>query len=279
MSQSVVQCYGITQDPETKNYGIVMEYAEFGCLHTFLCNHKITMNVVLNFLCHISDGLNTIHKSGFVHRDFHSGNILLFKKPMSYFFQKNFQDIIPKIADLGLSVPVDNSLYRKSLNSSEIYGVIPYVAPEILRFQPYTTAADVYSFGMILWEIISRKRPFSSRQHDAHLIIDICNGIRPAVQTGTPNCYVDLMKKCWSNDPNQRPTMENVVDVLMRWNHVDIKDNESSIYKEFIESEKIRENDANLDQNIQDENVGAIYASSALSQYITRAFEIDTTNF
>ncbi|CAG8816367.1 45633_t:CDS:2 [Gigaspora margarita] len=76
-----------------------------------------------------------------------------------------------------------------------------------------------------------------------------------------------------------RPTMENVVDVLMKWNHVDIIDNESSIYKEFIKSEKIMENDANLDQNIQDESVSAIYANSALSQYITCAFEIDTTNF
>ncbi|CAG8581808.1 26311_t:CDS:1, partial [Gigaspora margarita] len=60
------------------------------------------------------------------------------------------------------------------------------------------------------------------------------------------------------------------------WNHVDIKDNESSIYKE---SEKISENDANLDQNIQDESVSAIYTSSALNQYLTRVFEIDTTNF
>uniref|UniRef100_U9TQJ2 Uncharacterized protein n=1 Tax=Rhizophagus irregularis (strain DAOM 181602 / DAOM 197198 / MUCL 43194) TaxID=747089 RepID=U9TQJ2_RHIID len=76
-------------------------------------------------------------KSTLFHGDFHSGNILLNKA-------------INVISDFGLSRPVN-----KSTNTNEIYGVIPYMAPEVLRGKPYTKAADIYSFGIIMWELTS----------------------------------------------------------------------------------------------------------------------------
>ncbi|RIA86865.1 kinase-like domain-containing protein, partial [Glomus cerebriforme] len=80
------------------------------------------------------------------------------------------------------------------------------MAPEIFRGQKYTKASDIYSLGMIMWEIMT---PFWDRNHDTELIIEICDGLRPPIITNEPeDCnYIDLMKKCWHSDPNKRPTI------------------------------------------------------------------------
>src|SRR5205085_7578350 len=82
--------------------------------------------------------------------------------------------------------------YLKSNN--DVYGVIPYMAPEVLRGKPYTPASDIYSFAMIMWELTSGVPPFDNRAHDFHLSLSICKGERPEIIEGTPQCYIDLMK-------------------------------------------------------------------------------------
>ncbi|CAG8787833.1 18858_t:CDS:2, partial [Racocetra fulgida] len=98
---------------------------------------------------------------------------------------------IPTIADLGISKPVD-----ASSDENTIYGVIPYVAPEVLKGGKFTKASDIYSFGMII--------PFSDRKHDEHLILDILNGLRPEIRTNTPQDLVELMERCWHSDSEKR---------------------------------------------------------------------------
>ncbi|CAG8465998.1 5840_t:CDS:2 [Racocetra fulgida] len=78
------------------------------------------------------------------------------------------------IGDFGISKPA-NSI----TDTKEIYGVIPYIAPEIFNGEKYTTASDIYSFGMIMWEMITAQKPFFDRNHDEFLILDILNGLRP----------------------------------------------------------------------------------------------------
>ncbi|RHZ60904.1 hypothetical protein Glove_350g159 [Diversispora epigaea] len=72
------------------------------------------------------------------------------------------------LVDLGLCKPVNYEA-----KSNEIYGIILYVAPEVLRGNPFTPASDIYSLGMLMWKLTSRKAPFGHRTHDAHLIINI----------------------------------------------------------------------------------------------------------
>ncbi|RIA80640.1 kinase-like domain-containing protein, partial [Glomus cerebriforme] len=150
-------------------------------------------------LMDISKALLTLHKCNLVHGDFHSGNILL-----STLFNKNTY-----ISDFGLSKPVN-----KITNSNEIYGVIPYMAPEVLRAKPYTKAADIYSFGIIMWEFTSGIPAFNDVPHDLNLSLNICKGLRPKIVEGTPPVYASLMKRCWDTDPNKRPTAEELVKIL-----------------------------------------------------------------
>ncbi|EXX54375.1 kinase-like domain-containing protein [Rhizophagus irregularis DAOM 181602=DAOM 197198] len=124
--------------------------------------------------------------------------------------QKNKVDIV-YISDLGLCQPAESFLKDK------LYGVMSFMAPEVLRGKPYTPASDIYSFSMIMWEFTSGVPPFNNRAHDIQLSLSICKGERPEIIESTPQCYVDLMKKCWDEDPLKRPSSEEVLDIIKKW--------------------------------------------------------------
>ena len=135
--------------------------------------------------------LNVIHRKNFIHRDFHSGNIL-----------KQYLDRW-LIADLGLSQPSNNT----SLNN-EIYGVIPYIAPEIFKGATFSKESDIYSMGMIMWELTTGCKPFANVDHDTNLIYKIIDGERPKITDDTPECFANLMKRYWDSDSKRPPIAE-----------------------------------------------------------------------
>ena len=91
------------------------------------------------------------------------------------------------------------------------------MAPEVLRGKPYTKAADIYSFGIIMWEFTSGIPAFNDIPHDFTLSLDICKGLRPEIVESTLPAYARLMKKCWDSDPNNRPTADVLVQILFLW--------------------------------------------------------------
>jgi serine/threonine protein kinase len=177
-----VPCYGLSQDPQTSNYLMVMQYMPEGNLRKYLSNknRELTLKDKLAQLLHLAQGLKDIHQKNLVHRDFHSGNIL-----------KGIEKTSCLITDLGLCKPTD-----EAKKEEKVFGVMPYVAPEVLQSQPYTQAADIYSFGIIAYEMLSGLPPYYDRAHDMHLGIDICRGLRPQFQIEVPPLLEDLIKKC-----------------------------------------------------------------------------------
>jgi serine/threonine protein kinase len=179
---------------------MVLEYAEGGNFNNYLNNNheKFDWFNGLTVLTHIIEGLNKIHQKQMVHRDFHIGNILLMNNEYK-----------ACISDMGLCRKIDD------INETSIYGVMPYVAPEILREKPYTQAADIYSFGMIMYVIATGKQPFDDCAHDEVLALNICNGILPEVNDQiAPKCYIDLMKKCLDLYPDNRPNSIEIKDLI-----------------------------------------------------------------
>src|SRR6266498_4944513 len=159
--------YGITQDPETKNYIMVLDYAKHGSLRNYLDKEydKLSWKTKFYYLWGIAFGLcYGIHEKELIQRDLHIGNILSFSNQT-------------KITDMGLCRPADYNKLENT-NNNKIYGVLPYIAPEILRGQNYTKASDVYSFGIIIYEVISELPPYHDVSHDEHLSIKICLGLR-----------------------------------------------------------------------------------------------------
>src|ERR1044072_5758172 len=159
--------YGITQNSITGDFIIIMKYYKLGSLKDYITKNFYNIRWIekLNILEHIVEGLNHLHKQDIIHRDFHSGNILC----------ENEFDIV--ISDLGIS----KSSTASTDDDDKIYGVTDYVAPEIFRGEKYTMASDIYSFGMIMWEIMEGRMPFCNEVHDANLIVEICDGRRPPI--------------------------------------------------------------------------------------------------
>ncbi|RIA92274.1 kinase-like domain-containing protein [Glomus cerebriforme] len=200
----VLRCYGITKDPNTDEYMLIMQYATEGNLHDYLQNNfvDIKWKRKIEILWQISNGLETIHNANFLHRDFHSGNILLGVESSQQC----------QIGDLGLSQPANNT----SLNN-EVYGVIPYVAPEVFNGATFSKASDVYSLSMIMWECTTGCKPFADVEHDIKLIYDIISGKRPKITKDTPECFANLMKRCWNSDSTKRPSIFEIRKTFSRW--------------------------------------------------------------
>ena len=91
----------------------------------------------------------------------------------------------------------------KPLNS--IYGNLPYISPEVIIGQETTFASDIYSIGMLMWEISSGQLPFMNYEHDCTLALKIIDGMRPKITPGIPSEYENLMKQCWDADSSKRP--------------------------------------------------------------------------
>jgi serine/threonine protein kinase len=113
---------------------------------------------------------------------------------------------------LGLSQPANNIL-----PNNEIYGVIPYIAPEIFECAAFSKESDIYSLGMIMWELTTGCKPFANVEHDANLIYKIIDGKRPEITNDTPECYANLMKKCWDSNPSNRPTINEFWSSVIKW--------------------------------------------------------------
>ena len=185
-----------------------MDYANEGNLRRCLTKIiKSNWKQKLNMLYRIITGLKEIHYQGLIHCDIHDGNILNHRNIEN----ENIESRV-YISDLGLCYPIQSSLKKDS-----IYGVIPFMAPEVLRGKPYTSASDIYSFSMIMWEFTSGITPFNDRAHDFQLSLSICKGERPEIIENTPQCYRDLMEKCWNEDPLKRPSASEIFDIVGKW--------------------------------------------------------------
>src|SRR5438034_1298102 len=116
---------------------------------------------------------------------------------------------------MGLCKPAD---YIASENTKKnTYGVLPYIAPEILRGQNYTKAADIYSFGIIMYEVISGLPPYHNVIHDEILAIEICQGLRPRFNIKVPQLIVHLIKRCLDANPLNRPTAKEIKAIIEKW--------------------------------------------------------------
>src|SRR3954469_8635427 len=116
------------------------------------------------------------------------------------------------IADLGLS----KQLTIEVTSNSIIYGMPAYVEPQCYKNDNYVRdkQSDIYSLGVLLWEITSGYPPFSKIPVNGTLIYKIASGFREQPIIDTPSAYINLYQKCWDDDPNLRLTINEVFDTL-----------------------------------------------------------------
>src|SRR5437868_7247440 len=128
---------------------MVLYYCEEGNLSKYLNQSDKNYEQKIGNLSNIARGLLYIHNAEKVHKDFHSGNIL-FNKTHPYI-----------ISDLGMCQPANNEAKKEGT-----YGVLPYMAPEVLCGHQYTKSSDIYSFGIVINEFMSEETPYNNIPHD-----------------------------------------------------------------------------------------------------------------
>ena len=187
----------ITKSP----YFLVTEFCENGNLFQFL-HGKDAPDLEdierLNLALEIAQGINYLHSFNppILHRDLKSLNILL---------DKNY---VAKIADFGSAKLRDEHMTKQR-------GTFQWMAPEVITNEHYTEKADVYSFGIILWEFWSKDPPYKGiKAKDVAIKVKNNKNFRPTIPDDMPQDIAELIKCCWDYDPDKRPTFLEIINFI-----------------------------------------------------------------
>jgi hypothetical protein len=182
---------------------LVLEYCESGSVDKFVqdAHFKPSLSVQLELISGIARGMLHLHKNSIIHRDLAARNVLLSGGQ-------------PKISDFGLSRLVDDT--RQGTTKSDL-GPVRWMAPESLRDDKYySEATDVWSFGIVMWEILSRQEP--------HLNVDPMSiafkirdkGLVPSIDSEWDTSLQMLIKDCLRQNPADRPSFDQITSRLER---------------------------------------------------------------
>lgn len=195
----ITRIYGISIDKD-KTLCLVMELMNKGSLTNYLKQHTLTELQRADIALQIAIGLRYLHsqKKAIVHGDIKSQNILLHE-------EKN--QVFAKLTDFGLS-----TVKPKKAGQSGTYA---WMAPELLDGKGIPTLkTDVYSFGMLLWEIVTQKIPFENETNPAVIKNWVIRGVREVIPDNCPEMLAKLINECWHANPAERPTIAEVVTRL-----------------------------------------------------------------
>ncbi|KFM67906.1 Focal adhesion kinase 1, partial [Stegodyphus mimosarum] len=180
---------------------IVMELAKHGEMRAYLQNNqsRLDLATLILYAYQLSTALSYLECRKFVHRDIAARNVLV-----------SARDCV-KLADFGLSRWVEDQSYYKASK-----GKLPikWMAPESINFRRFTTASDVWMFGVCMWEILMfGVKPFQGvRNND--VIVKIENGERLPLPPNCPPRLYSLMSQCWSYEPSKRPSFKEMKHIL-----------------------------------------------------------------
>ncbi|XP_069370961.1 mitogen-activated protein kinase kinase kinase 7 isoform X2 [Paralichthys olivaceus] len=197
---NIVKLYGSCNNPVC----LVMEYAEGGSLYNVLHGAEplpyYTASHAMSWCLQCSQGVAYLHgmkPKALIHRDLKPPNLLLVAG-----------GTVLKICDFGTACDIQTHMTNNK-------GSAAWMAPEVFEGNNYSEKCDVFSWGIILWEVITRRKPFDEIGGPAFRIMwAVHNGTRPPLIKNLPKPIESLMTRCWSKDPSQRPSMEEIVKIM-----------------------------------------------------------------
>lgn len=183
------------------NLMIITEFMSRGTLFDVLhqSNMRVTWPMRKKFALDTCKGMRYLHEINLLHRDLKSSNLMLDK------------DFNCKVGDFGLT--------RTSRGTADVQmtgqcGTFQYMAVEVLANKPYSEKADVFSFGILLWEMVARKLPFFGMQPMQVGMAVLNQGLRPTIPPKCPAPLAKMMRACWDSDPHRRPSFAQLVEAL-----------------------------------------------------------------
>jgi len=199
---NVLQFLGTASNPP--EIVIIMEFMARGSLYRII--HDKTVDLpwprIRNMALDVARGMNYLHCSDpiIIHRDLKSHNLLV---------DEHFK---VKVCDFGLSTMVKR--HQDRFTALTPVGTPCWTAPEVLRNESYTERADVFSYGVVLWELVTREDPYQGMPTFQIVIAVGQHKMRPLIPPVTMPALAQLMVECWSEDPNVRPPFSEIVSRL-----------------------------------------------------------------
>jgi serine/threonine protein kinase len=199
------------------------EYVARGDLKLVLhdASIKLPWRQRLTMLQSAAKGIAYLHSLSIVHRDLKPSNLLV------------DEDWSLKVADFGFArIKEDNATMTRcgtpcwtgthhtppqtqtqTQHNTADTRMMAHTAPEVIRGEKYSETADVYSFGIIMWEVLTRKQPYGGRNFMG-VSLDVLEGRRPQIPDDCQPKFQKLIKSCWHKSAGKRPAMEKVIEVL-----------------------------------------------------------------
>ncbi|KAG7331101.1 hypothetical protein KOW79_005070 [Hemibagrus wyckioides] len=198
--RNIIQFYGAIL--EAPNYGIVTEYASGGSLYEYLssdASEEISMRQIMTWATEIAKGMHYLHAEApvkVIHRDLKSRNVVM------------TADKVLKICDFGASK------FHSHTTHMSLVGTFPWMAPEVIQSLPVSETCDTYSYGVVLWEMLTREIPFKGLEglQVAWLVVE--KNERLTIPSSCPASFANLMRKCWETEPMKRPLFKEILSIL-----------------------------------------------------------------
>ncbi|RAL44364.1 hypothetical protein DM860_011641 [Cuscuta australis] len=201
---NIVALYGVVTDGLKNNLETVTEYMVNGSLKQVLRKRDGTIDYRKRLLIALDAafGLEYLHQKNVIHFDLKSHNFLV--------NMRDPQRPICKIGDLGLS-----KIRQRTLVSGGVRGTLPWMAPELLNGESMVSEkVDVYSFGIVMWELLTGAEPYSNMRAEEVICGIIKGSLRPEIPNWCHPGWRYLMEKCWASDPRERPAFSDIAREL-----------------------------------------------------------------
>ncbi|NXO23188.1 M3K12 kinase, partial [Cisticola juncidis] len=176
-------------------YCIIMEFCAQGQLYEVLrAGRKVTPSLLVDWSMGIAGGMNYLHLHKIIHRDLKSPNMLI-----------TYDDVV-KISDFGTS----KELIDKSTKMS-FAGTVAWMAPEVIRNEPVSEKVDIWSFGVVLWELLTGEIPYKDVDSSAIIWGVGSNSLHLPVPSSCPDGFKVLLRQCWNSKPRNRPSFRQIL--------------------------------------------------------------------
>ncbi|XP_069500958.1 mitogen-activated protein kinase kinase kinase 11 [Ambystoma mexicanum] len=189
------------------NLCLIMEYASGGALSRALAGRRIPPHILVNWAIQIARGMCYLHNEAIVpiiHRDLKSNNILLFQKIEN----EDMENKTLKITDFGLARE-----WHKTTKMSTA-GTYAWMAPEVIKSSTFSKGSDVWSYGVLLWELLTGEVPYRGIDGLAVAYGVAVNKLTLPIPSTCPEPFTQLMSECWAQDPHRRPSFVSILEQL-----------------------------------------------------------------
>lgn len=199
--KNIIQFRGVSQDPRRNFYYIVMEWCNNGTLAQKLhdAHPIISPSNLCDFAQQIASGMQYLHSKNIIHRDLKPSNILLTRN----------NDL--KISDFGTHKVFNN---KSSVISTSQTGTYAYMAPEVIRGESHSFSIDVWSYGVVLWEMFVGLRPYNNMDSSAVVWAVGNNSFHLPTPASFPDGLSFILKGCWQAEANKRMSFQQISMML-----------------------------------------------------------------